>query len=177
MTYVFRTKDDPHGIGLPLRAVLHRLAPALPTPAVRSMEELIGERLSAARFQAQLLGTFAITALGLTLVGIFAVLGYAVSRRTREFGVRIALGASRTGIVTGVLRRSLTCAAAGVLIGTTAAWGLTRLLQDVLFGIGSADPLMFLAVAGLLFLGAAGAAVIPARRASQVDPVIALRSD
>lgn len=177
MTYVFRTDGDPHALALPMRTALHRLAPGLPVPAVASMDELIGERLVAARFQAQLLGAFALAALGLTLVGIFAALAYAVSRRTRELGVRIALGASRTRIVTSVLQRSLILAVTGVVVGTMAAWGLATILQDVLFGVRPADPLTFVAVAVLLILGALGAAAIPARRASRVDPVVALRAE
>jgi putative ABC transport system permease protein len=177
MTYVFRTDGDPHAVALPMRTVLHHLAAGLPVPAVLSMDELIGERLTSARFQAQLLTAFAIAALALTLVGIFAVLAYAVSRRTRELGVRIALGASRTHIVTSVLQRSVILAVAGVLIGTLAALGLATVLQDVLFGVRPADPLTFIMVAVLLLLGAVGAAAIPAGRASRVDPVIALRSE
>ncbi|HVW03894.1 MAG TPA: ABC transporter permease [Vicinamibacterales bacterium] len=177
MTFVLRTDGDPHDIAPSLRTVLHNLAPGVPVPAIRSMDELIGERLISARFQARLLGTFALTALALTMVGIFGVLAYAVSRRTRELGVRLALGASRARIIISVLRRSLLLALAGVAIGSAGAWGLATILQDVLFGVRPSDPLTFVVVAGVLVLGAVGAAAIPASRASRVDPVVALRSE
>ncbi|MEO8482004.1 MAG: ABC transporter permease [Acidobacteriota bacterium] len=177
MTFAFRTDGDPHGVASSLGPVLRNLAPGLPVPAIRSMDELVGERLVSAHFQARLLGAFALAALALTMVGIFGVLAYAVSRRTRELGVRIALGASRAQIVTSVLRRSFLLAMIGVTVGSAAAWGLATVLQDVLFGVRPADPLTFIAVAGTLLLGAMGAAAIPANRASRVDPVVALRSE
>jgi putative ABC transport system permease protein len=177
MTFVLRTDGDPHDIAPSLRTVWHNLAPGVPVPAIRSMDELIGERLISARFQARLLGAFALTALALTMVGIFGVLAYAVSRRTRELGVRLALGASRARIIISVLRRSLLLALAGVAIGSAGAWGLATILQNVLFGVRPSDPLTFVVVAGVLVLGAVGAAAIPASRASRVDPVVALRSE
>jgi predicted permease len=177
MTFVFRTDGDPHDIATSLRPILRQLAPAVPVPAIATMDELVGERLISARFQAQLLGVFALVALLLTTIGIFGVLAYAVSRRTRELGVRLALGASRAQIVAGVLRRSLLLTLAGVAAGSAGAWALARILQDVLFGIEPSDPMTFVVVAGALVLVALGAAAIPANRASRVDPVVALRSE
>jgi putative ABC transport system permease protein len=124
-----------------------------------------------------LLATFAAVALTLGAVGIYGVVAYAVVRRTREIGVRMALGARATDVLGMVLREGGTLAAAGVTLGIIGAFGASRVLAGFLFGVTPNDPAVFIAVPTLLGLVAIGACLIPARRAARVDPMVALRSD
>jgi ABC-type antimicrobial peptide transport system permease subunit len=122
-----------------------------------------------------LLGTFAALALLLSSIGIYGVISYLVSQRTREFGIRIALGAQRRDILRMVLGHGANMALIGVALGLLGALGLTRLMSGLLFGISATDPITFLVVACLLTLVALAACYIPARRATRVDPIVALR--
>jgi putative ABC transport system permease protein len=139
------------------------------------MEELLSTQVTEPRFHTVLLGCFAGVALLLTMVGLYGVMAYSVTRRTREIGVRIALGASRPMVLSMVLKRALVLLAAGLGLGIAASLAADRLLQSMLFGISSLDPLvlglsgLLVAVTGLL------AAYLPARRAAKVDPIEALR--
>jgi len=148
-----------------------------PIYGVQSMEQIISGSLAQRRFTMVLLIIFASTALVLAAVGIYGVMSYAVSRRTHELGVRIALGASRREIVRLVVRQGMMLAAIGTLAGLVAAFGLTRLMTGLLYGVRPADPATLAAVS-LLFAGIALlACYIPARRATRVDPVAALRCE
>jgi putative ABC transport system permease protein len=122
-----------------------------------------------------LLASFAALALALAVVGMYAVLGYAVARRTPEFGVRLALGAYPRRLVAQVLAEGVRLAAAGVLLGTIAAAAAATAMGRLLFGISPLDPVAFLAAAGLLLLVALTASYLPARRAARVNPIVALR--
>jgi len=124
-----------------------------------------------------LVGVFAGTALLLAIAGIYGVLAYSVARRTRELGVRIALGASPSNVLGLVLRHAVVTAAVGVMVGGVAAYALTRLMRSMVFGVSTSDPATYAAVAALLLVVALLAAYIPARRATRIDPIIALRAE
>jgi putative ABC transport system permease protein len=124
-----------------------------------------------------LLSIFAGLALVLAAVGIYGVIGYSVSQRTQEIGIRMALGAPRGTVLRMVVGQAMRLALAGVVLGAAGAWLLTRLMQKLLFGVTPSDPLTFVAVSALLALVAAIAASVPGLRATRVDPVIALRSE
>ncbi len=124
-----------------------------------------------------LLSIFAILALTLAAVGIYGVIGYSVSQRTQEIGIRMALGAQRATVMRLILGQAMALAAAGILAGGAGAWALTRLMQKLLYGVKPSDPATFAAVAGLLALVAAVAASVPGLRATRVDPFVALRAE
>jgi len=139
------------------------------------MQDLVAESTAEPRFQTRLLGTFSLLALVLSAVGIYGVLAYSVAQRTHEIGVRMALGAERRDVLGMVLRRTLVLAGAGVALGTAGALAVTRVLARFLYEITPTDPVTFIAVAALLIGVALVAGLIPARRASGVDPMEALR--
>jgi predicted permease len=142
---------------------------------IRTMEEILSESLAARRFSMILLGIFAALALLMACVGIYGVISYLASQRTHEIGVRLALGAERRDVLRMVLGEGAKMAFLGVAIGLAAAWGLTRLMANMLFGVSIHDPVTFAGVASLLILVALAACYIPARRATKVDPMEALR--
>ncbi len=142
---------------------------------VQTMEEIIADSLAARRVSMIVLCAFAALALGLASMGIYGVISYLVGQRTREIGIRMALGAKRGDVLGQVLAESMKMTFAGILIGLLAAWGLTRLMDNLLFGVSATDPLTFAGV-GIILTGVALAAcLVPARRAMQVDPIVALR--
>jgi putative ABC transport system permease protein len=129
------------------------------------------------RFSAQLVGAFAVLALLLAAVGIYGVVAYSVNQRTREIGIRIALGARQSGVVQAILWQGIKLILTGVAAGTVCALGFSRVLSRLLYGVSSADPLVFVAVPLMLVLVALLASYIPAVRATRVDPITALRVD
>jgi ABC-type antimicrobial peptide transport system permease subunit len=141
------------------------------------MESLIGTSLARARFNTLLLTIFAVIALLLASVGIYGVMAYSVSQRTREIGVRMALGARASDVLRMVVRRGMMLSLAGVAIGVAASFALTRLMETMLFNMSVTDPLTFAGAPLLLALVALLACLIPARRAAKVDPMVALRCD
>ena len=160
-----------------VRRALAALDPTLPAPAVTAMDELIGRATTTARFAVVLFGVFAALALALALVGIYGVMSYVVRLRTREMGIRAALGAPRRSLLASVLGRGVRLAAAGVLLGVPAALWLSRWLSTLLFETRATDPWTYAAIALLLVLVAAGASLLPARRATRADPLVALRGE
>jgi ABC-type antimicrobial peptide transport system permease subunit len=160
-----------------LRAALREIAPELPVRNVQTMDELFTSSISTQRLSVVLLGTFAGLALLLAAVGLYGVLNYNVGQRTREIGVRMALGATPSSVVALILRHGLKFASLGLGIGMAASLGLTQLLKRVLFEISPFDPISFAAVAIMLAAIGALACWLPARRATRVDPMTALRAE
>jgi predicted permease len=177
MTLVVRTDGHPSTLTSPVRNIIRQLDANLPVADVRTMEDVVAGALSTPRFTSVLLSIFAALALTLSAVGIYGVLSYVVSRRTREIGIRVAIGAGRAQVLTMVLGSGVSLAVCGIAAGLVLAFGVTRLLRGLLHGVTPADPATFAAVAAALTAVAALASVVPAWRASRVDPVIALRSE
>jgi len=170
-----RASGDPHSLISAVRAAVRDIDPSLPLAQVRTMDEVLAGARSRPRFLTTLLGLFSFTALLLAAIGLYGVISYSVTRRMTEFGIRMAMGA-RTGDVLGlVLSQGLKLAGAGVLAGALGALALTRLIRGLLFGVSSFDPLTFFSMAVLLGAVTVAACIIPARRATRVDPLIALR--
>jgi putative ABC transport system permease protein len=161
----------------PVRGAMRELDPTLPVAEFRTMERLVGQAVARQRFTSFLLGLFAGTALLLTAVGLYGVVAYATSQRTREIGVRLALGASRRDVLALIIGQGLRPALIGLGIGLTGALILTRLLANQLYEVKASDPLTFLGATAVLLLVALAACFFPARSAAGVDPVIALRAD
>jgi ABC-type antimicrobial peptide transport system permease subunit len=141
----------------------------------RTMETIVADSMSARRFSMILLSIFASLALLLSSIGIYGVISYLASQRTREIGIRVALGAQRRDVLRMMLGEGMKMALVGVAIGVAVALGLTRLISQMLFGVSPTDPLTFFAVALVLTGAALAACYIPSRRAMRVDPIVALR--
>jgi putative ABC transport system permease protein len=174
---VLRTKGDPGALVSQLRAAVWSIDREQPVMYVMLMSELASESLAFRRAGMTLAGAFAALALVLAAIGIYGVLSYSITRRTREIGVRVALGATRAEVARLVLREGLTMTAIGIALGVGAALALSRYLASVLFQVKPADPLTYAAVAVILTAVAVLATLIPARRAAAVDPLVALRAE
>jgi predicted permease len=172
---VVRTAGDPHAMAAAVRARLLAVDADQPVTKVRSMQEVLEEGAAQPRFTTWLLGGLSATALLLAMVGIYGVIAYTVTDRTHEMGIRIALGAGRGDILRLVLRQGLFMAGAGILAGLAAAFALTRLLSTLLYRVSVTDPFTFVAGPVLFTLIALAASYLPARRATRVNPVVALR--
>jgi predicted permease len=177
MTLVVRAETDPMSLAAPVRAEVRRLDPNLPLANVRPMTSVVDASMATPRLTGSLLTVFAALALSLAAVGVAGVLAYLVSRRRREIGIRMALGASRAEVMALVVRRGLATAGVGILVGAGAAFFLTRLMEGLLFGVAPRDPATFAAAAGSLLVVALLASAVPALRAARVDPLEALRTE
>jgi putative ABC transport system permease protein len=177
MTFVVRTAADPTRLLPGIRDAFRRIDPDMPVPTLVPMSQLISAHTASPAFQARLLSIFAAAALALTIVGIYGVMAYAVTCRTREFGIRLALGSSSRDVVRLVVVKAIVLALAGVAIGVAGAFALTRVLGQLLFEVTPTDPPTFIAAVVLLAAAALTAAAIPAWRAAHVDPVVALRAE
>ncbi len=175
MHLLVRTAGAPQGFVASVRARIRELDRDLPVTGVQTMEELLESAAAQPRFTTSLLGALAATALLLAIVGIYGVIAYSVAERTREMGIRLALGAERTDILRLVLRQGLLLAFGGIGLGLGGAFLLTRLMQSLLYRVSTTDPLTFVAGPLLFLFVAMAASYIPARRATRVDPVIALQ--
>jgi putative ABC transport system permease protein len=174
---LLRTTSTPASLALAATAAVHDIDPGLAVFGVEPLNVTLSRSVAQRRFTMLLLALFAAAALLLAAVGIHGVLTYSVSQRRREIGIRMALGARGTDVVGVIMRESLSLTAVGLALGLGGAVALTRLLRGQLFGIGPTDPPTFAAVGALLALVALAATLAPARRASQVDPIVALRSE
>jgi putative ABC transport system permease protein len=174
-TLVIRTKNDPATLSAAIRREVWALDPAQPVGRIATMDQLLESSTTQQRFRAFLLGSFATIALLLSGVGIFGVMAYAVSLRTREIGVRMALGARPVDMLSLIFAESMTLVSLGVLLGLAGAYGVTRVLNSLLFEVSSTDPFTFTAVTILLCSVAVLASYVPARRAMRVDPMVVLR--
>jgi putative ABC transport system permease protein len=170
-----RTDGERTSIASDARGIIHQLDRQLIVENVAPMDALVSNSIASPRLYAVLLGIFAAVAVLLAAIGIYGVMSYAVTQRTPEIGVRMALGASRAQVMRFVLRQSLVLTAAGLLVGLGGAAAVTRYLDQLLFGLTALDPATFVGVSLLFGIIAALAAFIPARRAVRVDPLIALR--
>jgi putative ABC transport system permease protein len=177
MTVVMRTTADPGVIANLLRATVRELDPNVPVSDVAAMDHVLSSAMARPRFAAILLTAFSAVAMMLGAIGIYGVIAYAVSQRTREIGVRMALGATPRDALWMVLRRGVWLTIAGLVVGTVAALGATRLLGGLLYGVSPTDPVTFAGVAVMLAGVAVLACYIPARRATRVDPAMALRAE
>jgi len=172
---VVRTTGDPLHLSQALREAVAATDPLVPTGAIRSMDQVLSRSLALRSFMMLLLGFFGGLALLLASVGIYGVIAFAVSQRTREIGVRMALGARPADVLRMVLREGMTLVGAGVVLGVAASLMLTRLLEGMVYGVRVRDPLIFAAVDLLLVAVSLVACYVPARRATRVDPLVALR--
>jgi putative ABC transport system permease protein len=175
LSVVLRTASEPWLEASALRSAIAEIAPNQPVVNVRSMEENMSASVAQPRFRSWLIGIFAALALVLAAVGVYGVMSYAVTQKTSEIGIRVALGAQPGDVFSSVVGEGLKLALLGVVVGLGATLSLTRLLKSFLFGISAFDPVTFIAVGVLLSLVAAAACFFPARRATRVDPMVALR--
>jgi len=177
VTLVVRTSGDARLLVSPVLGAIKAVDPDQPAYAVRTMTEVLDQSLAMRWFNTVVVSLFAGSSLFLAMVGIYGVIAWTVRQRTREIGVRMALGAQRNAVLALVLRRGLKLASTGIVLGVIGAMALTRFLRSLLFGVGPADPLTFIAVPLLLALVALLACWLPARRAANVDPMEALRAE
>jgi predicted permease len=174
---VVDSASDPTSLINPVLAEVRELDRSLPVSGVRTMEQIVGDGVAPQRASAALLGAFAVIALALAGIGLYGVLAYAVTQRRREIGVRVALGAERSSVVGMIVRQGLGLVVLGLTAGLLAALGLSRLMAAVLYQTSAWDPVSFVAATTVLLVAALVASWLPARRASRVDPVTALRTE
>jgi predicted permease len=175
--FTVRTAGDPAAVTANARAVLRRLDPELMIESAGMLTERLADTVAQPRFYAVLVGIFATVAVTLAAVGIYGVMMFAVSQRTREIGIRIALGAGRRDVLGLVLRQGALLAVVGIALGLAGAFVLTRYLQSVIFGTSTFDPQVFAILSSVLGAITVLACYVPARRATRVDPIVALRNE
>jgi putative ABC transport system permease protein len=172
---VVRTNRDAASLAGAVRQAVWAVDKDQPVSDVRTMDQVFAAAISRERFQMLLLALFATLALVLACVGLYGVISYAVAQRTHEIGVRMALGAQRGDVLRLVIRQGMVLTVAGLLLGTIGALAATRVMRELLYGMTATDAVTFLSAGGLLVLVAFLACFIPARRATKVDPLVALR--
>jgi putative ABC transport system permease protein len=174
---VMRLDGDPIAAAPAIRSALSTVDPTQSFYSIKTMEQALSESIAPRRFNLFLLGTFAIVALVLAVLGVYSVVAYAVAERTQEIGIRLALGAARTRVIAMIVSQGMVSVAAGIGAGLMGAWAATRLLSGLLYGVDSHDAATF--TIATLFLGVVAfvACAAPALRAASVDPVVALRAD
>jgi putative ABC transport system permease protein len=174
-TMVVRTDDDPLRLAAAVKDRIWSVDKDQPVSRVQSMDQILSDSVAHRRLYVLLLGVFASVALLLAAAGIYGVVSYSVTQRTREIGIRVALGAERVDVLWLIIAQAAKLALTGELLGILLALGLTRLMTSLLFGVNAADPFTFSGAAILLSAVALAACYIPARRAMRVDPMVALR--
>jgi predicted permease len=176
-TILVRTRVPPLTLVADVRRAIHAVDPEQPIANLRTLEQSVENSLQTRRVVLTLLAIFAVTALFLACIGIYGVMAYSVAQRTREMGIRIALGAGTGQVVTLVLRDGLRLVLIGLLIGALAGFGAGRLIASLLYNVKATDPIVFLVVSLVLLSVALLACWLPARKATQVDPIEALRTE
>jgi putative ABC transport system permease protein len=174
MAWVVRTASAPHALSGPVQEAL-RQATGLPVSEIRTMDQVVSRSTSRERFNMWLMAVFGASALLLAAIGIYGLMAYSVQQRTQEIGIRLALGANVNQVKNMVVAQGMRLAVVGVVIGMASALALTRFIASVLYGVQAQDPMVFAVAPAILSLVALLAAWIPARRASRVDPIEALR--
>jgi len=177
MTFIVRTSGDPAALTASARAAAASIDAGLPLANVRPMSEIVSEASGQPRFTTLVMSFFAIIAFFLAALGLYGILAYSVEQRVREIGVRVALGANRGEIFRLIIGNGMRLALLGVAVGVPSALAMTRLMGGMLLGVTSADPLTYIAVVGMLLISALLASYLPARRATRVDPIVALRAE
>lgn len=177
MTGVARTRGTPEDLVRPVREALGALDPALPVYDMQTMQDVVDGTILRPRLAASLSTAFAAIALGLAMIGLYGVLAYGVAQRTRELGIRLAIGATPAGIMLLVLRQALVIVGLGVVLGVAGAMASVRLLNVLTYGAGSVEPGVILGTTGLFLIVALAAAAVPARRAARVQPMVAMIQD
>jgi putative ABC transport system permease protein len=175
MTFAIRTAAQPESMATAMRGVLREVDRNQPPQSIATMTDLVGKTTAEPQFQTRLIAIFSMLALLLAAIGVYGVLACAVAERTREIGIRMALGAEKSDITRMILRRSLLLVTVGVALGVAGALAVTRVLERFLFEVKPTDLPTFLGVAALLVAVALLAGLLPAQRATRVDPLIALR--
>ncbi len=177
MTLVARTAVDPLTLAAAFRGEARQLDPDVPVAGVRSMAQVVERSTSVRRLNVMLFGAFGLIGLLLVAVGVYGVMAYTVAQRTRELGVRIALGAGPSQVMRLVIGEGMVLSLVGVGIGIAGALALSRVLAGMLFGVGTHDPMTFVAIPIILTIVALAACYLPARRATRIDPMVALRAE
>jgi len=175
LVWIARTATDPHSLSGPIKSALESSVGQLPVTRIRALTDVVSESTARTRFFTWLMTAFGFCALGLAAIGVYGLVAHWVQQRSREIGVRLALGAEAFGIATMVVRQGMRLAAIGVGIGMVGSLGLARAIQGLLFGVPANDPIVFVSIPVLLSLVALAAVSIPAWRASRIDPLRALR--
>ena len=177
MSLVVRSTVEPSSLSASVRQVVNDVDRSVPVADVKPMDHIVSESITQPRFNLFLLGLFGAVAMMLSAAGIYGVTAYTVTQRTHELGIRIALGAQVGDVLKMILGQGMAVIGVGLVVGLAAAFALTRLLRTLLFGVGENDPLTFVAITAVLVLVALIACYIPARRATKVDPLMALRAE
>jgi putative ABC transport system permease protein len=175
MSIVVRSASEPSGLINAVKSQIQTIDKDLPLDDAETMEKILADSNSGRRFNMLLLTIFAVVALVLAVVGIYGVMSYTVTQRTHEIGIRVAIGAQSRDVFRMVIGQGMMLALIGVAFGLVGAFGLTRLMTSMLFGVEPTDPLTFVTIAVLLTVVASVACYIPGRRATKVDPLVALR--
>ena len=175
MTMVVRTANDPHSLTTAVQREVAQVDREVPVYSIKTMDEYIASTVATPRFNTTLLAIFAGVALMLTIVGLYGVMSYSVAQRTNEIGIRMALGAQTRDVLRLIVAQGLKLVLLGLAIGLAGAFALMKVISSLLFGVTTKDPWTFAAVAGMLSVVALLACYLPARRASHVDPLTALR--
>ena len=175
MSFVVRSSTDASSMGAAIKSEVQKIEKVLPLEETKTMQELLAESNSGRRFNMLLLSLFAGVALLMAIVGIYGVMSYTVAQRTKEIGIRVAIGAQAGDVFRMVIGQGMLLALIGIIVGLVAAFAVTRVMASMLFGVEATDPTTFIGIALLLAVVALFACYIPGRRAMRVDPLIALR--
>ena len=174
LNWIVRTDTDPRVLSEPIQELL-RQASGLPVSGIRTMDDIVSRSTSRQRFNMWLMSIFGVSALLLAAIGVYGLMAYSVEQRTQELGIRLALGAQPSQVTRMVVLRGMGLVLAGIVVGTASAAGLARFISSLLFGVETSDPAAFLVVPAILLAVAFIAVLVPALRASKVDPLTALR--